>query len=60
MMGRVIPLPPKMFMPLIPKVYAYVTLHGKKDIADVIKFKDPEMGRISCIIYVVIRPKLTT
>lgn len=43
---------PKDVHALIPKAYEYVILHGKRDIADVIKFKDPEMGRISWIIYV--------
>lgn len=35
---------------LIPRICDYVILHGKRDIANVIKCKDLEMGRVSWII----------
>ena len=43
---------PKDAYALIPRTYKYVTLHGKRDFADVIKGTDLEMGRLSWIIQV--------
>ena len=37
---------------LIPTSCDYVTLHGKRDFAGVMKFKDLEMGRLSWLIKV--------
>jgi len=35
---------------LVPRAYVYVTLHGRRDFADVIK--DLEMGRLSLMIII--------
>ena len=34
---------------IIPRIYEYATLCGKRDFADVINGKDVEMGRLSWI-----------
>lgn len=49
-----------MFLPedvniLIPETYDYVTLHSKRDCADVIKVKDSERDRRSWIQQVVLK-----
>lgn len=38
--------------PLIPRVYEFVTLHGRRDFAGVIKVKDAEMETVSWVIMV--------
>lgn len=47
-------LPPTRFRVLIPRIYEYVTLHGKWDLVKVIKVKDPEKRRVSWIILAVL------
>lgn len=42
---------PKYVQALIPRIYEYVTLHGKRDFVDVIKLKDFEVGRLSWVIW---------
>lgn len=44
--GRIMP------KPLIPRVYEFVTLHGRRDFAGVIKVKDVEMETVSWVIMV--------
>lgn len=41
--------PPKMSQTLIPEMYEYVTLHGQRDGADVIKVQDLKIRRSSWI-----------
>lgn len=41
---------PKDVEALVPKIYEYVTLHGKRDFADVAKGMDLVLGRVSGII----------
>lgn len=40
---------PKDVHPLIPRTWEYANFPGKGDFANVIKVKDIEMGRVSCI-----------
>ena len=44
--------PPKGVYVLISRFCEYVTLHGKRDFAGVIKVKGPEMGRLFWIVQV--------
>lgn len=52
MVGRKTPHPKEDVHVLIPGIYKCVTLHSKRNFADVIKFKGVKMGKLLCIIWV--------